>query len=148
MFTVSSFDHHGRNAFRQSLKGFNGAYWLNFIPVDNMSVAQSVHAFRKVKRGRKIAQLRHGERDLLDAIRARIELLKRDAFGKGRNGHVLLQRGAALVNKGNDRGVKLMLNGKHGPTLGAVLPPGNRVTENLFVWPVDGVAAHDSFGLM
>ena len=50
-------------------------------------------------------------------VGARIKLLQRDAFGKGRDGQILLQGGRAFIHEGHDRGVEFMLDGKHGPQL-------------------------------
>ena len=55
----------------------------------------------------------------MGAVRAHVMLLKRDAFGKGCDGDIVLQRGFAFVDKGDDARIKVVFDRKHGAMLSA-----------------------------
>lgn len=76
--------------------------------------AALVYALGKVKRGCQVADLCQRQRYFLHGVGARIQLFNGHAIIKRRDDDVFLTVCCGIIHKGDDRGVEVVLNGKHG----------------------------------
>ena len=94
------------------LVDFESDTWVTYTNDHAAGVGRAV-----IQRGAEVAQLHHRKGDLLNGLGPGIELLDRDAFLEGVDGHVFLQRGLALIHKGDNGGVEFVLDAEHGASL-------------------------------
>lgn len=58
-------------------------------------------------------------------IRAGIPLINGDTAGEGRDGHIFPKRGVTFIDECDDRGVKVVFDGKHTLTIAGSEPAAN-----------------------
>ena len=78
----------------------------------------AIGAFGQVQRRRQILDLTGRQGDAQELVGTGVKLLDHHAIVKRLDRDVFLQMRLTLVNKGDDRGVKFVLDGEHGPMIG------------------------------
>jgi hypothetical protein len=114
--TISGFDQ--KSTFGTAQLGCGEWRWLVLEKSDQNAralclAAHVIHAFRQVQRSGKVAQLHHGQSDLLHSIKPRVELFDGDTLLEGIDDNVFVQVACPLVDKGDHGRVEFVFDGKH-----------------------------------